>query len=202
MRAIHAAAKPVTVIDNSRPKISTGGWARAAPATPRTLSRERERSATRIWKSAVAMDLGLAGAAAAPLALASAAAWRPARRSRHIRQPIHSNRAPPAASRPTILSSWTAIRAKPISMTTSAPASPRVMARRCWSGGRPWVAMATATALSPAMVRSIITTWTKAVIHPPQWSQSSVIAGGRGVPMGRRRPATPHRGQRRRRRRR
>ena len=46
------AAMPISAIDSARPKISTVGCSRAAPATASTLSSDIETSAMMIWMTA------------------------------------------------------------------------------------------------------------------------------------------------------
>jgi hypothetical protein len=95
---------------------------------------------------------------------ASASAWSwvaCSRSSRHIFQHTHSSRKPPASSRPTMASSWTVMSASPMRMTTAAARPIRMALRRC-SWGRAAAARPTATALSPARTRSIISTLPRA----------------------------------------
>src|SRR5687768_3238961 len=46
------AASPIRAIDRPRPKTSTTGCSRAAPATARTLSSDMDTSAITIWQAA------------------------------------------------------------------------------------------------------------------------------------------------------
>src|SRR3984893_2832239 len=182
---MNRAATPIRKIDRLRPKISTIGCSRAAPATASTLSSDIERSAMMICPAACANVLRGAWPATVPSALisspvkastaSSSSSLAVARSSRHIFQHTQSNRTPPANRSPTSFRSCVVIPAN-ITSKAVAPAIPNKIALvRCCSGN-PAAAMPTTMALSPARARSIITTWKSAAMA--SGANKSIIASG------------------------